>query len=100
MTTISKTGLYNDFTSLAKLKQASIKDKNDNTDRQVAQQFEALFLQMMLKAGSKTGTDDSLMDNDQTKMYKGMLKQQVALDLANKGGIGLADVIVRSLKRR
>ena len=64
----------------------------------VAQQFEAVFLQTMLKSMRDATPQDGPMDSDQTRMYTTMLDQQLAQSLSARG-IGLADVMLRQLTR-
>ncbi len=64
--------------------------------RQVAKQFEALFVSMMLKSMRDASPEKGLFDSDQSKFYTQMLDQQLAQDLTGKG-IGLADLIVQQL---
>ena len=63
-----------------------------------AQQFEAVFLQTLLKSMRDATPQDGLMDSDQTRMYTSMLDQQMAQSLSTKG-IGLADLMLRQLTR-
>jgi len=63
-----------------------------------AQQFEALFLQTLLKSMRDAMPQNGPMDSDQTRMYTSMLDQQMAQTLATRG-IGLADVMLRQLTR-
>jgi len=64
-----------------------------------AQQFEALFLQMMLKTMREGGNvQDGPFDSEQTRYYTSMLDQQIA-QVMSKRGTGLADVIARQLSR-
>lgn len=88
--------VYNDFHGLANLK-ADAERKTDGSIDEVARQFESLFLQMMLKGMRDASLGEGIMDNDQTKFYEEMFDQQLSLNLAGKGGIGLADVIKRQL---
>lgn len=64
----------------------------------VAQQFEAVFLQTLLKSMRDASPQDGPMDSEQTRMYTSMLDQQMAQSLSAKG-IGLADVMLRQLAR-
>ena len=64
----------------------------------VAQQFEAVFLQTLLKSMREATPQDGPMDSDQTRMYTTMLDQQLAQSLSARG-IGLADVMLRQLTR-
>ncbi|HUO44431.1 MAG TPA: flagellar assembly peptidoglycan hydrolase FlgJ [Burkholderiales bacterium] len=67
--------------------------------KQAAQQFEALFLQMMLKTMREAGgTQDGPFDGEQTRFYTSMLDQQIAQEMS-KRGTGLADVITRQLSQ-
>ena len=66
--------------------------------REVAGQFEALFLQTMLKSMRDASIGDPILgDSDQFEMYQGMLDQQIALEMSSGKGIGLADMLVRQL---
>jgi flagellar protein FlgJ len=64
-----------------------------------AQQFEALFLQMVLKSMRDATPKEGLFDNDQTRLYESLLDQQMSQVLASKGGTGLAKVIESQLSR-
>ncbi len=63
-----------------------------------SQQFEAVFLQMMLKAMRDATPQDGMLDSSATKMYTSMFDQQIAQTMA-KRGTGLAAVIERQLSR-
>lgn len=63
---------------------------------QAAKQFEALFVNMMLKSMRDASPEKGLFDNEQSKFYTQMLDQQLAQNFAEKG-IGLADMIVQQL---
>jgi flagellar protein FlgJ len=67
-----------------------------------AQQFEALFLQMVLKSMRDATPQDGLFDSDQTRLYESLLDQQMSQVLATrggKGGTGLAAMIESQLSR-
>lgn len=66
--------------------------------REAAQQFEALLVQNMLKEMRAASGDDGLFGSSQMDSYYEMFDQQIALDMARKGGLGLADVLVRQLE--
>lgn len=63
-----------------------------------AKQFEALFMNMMLKSMREATSQDSLMDSDQSRLYTSMLDQQLSQSMASRG-IGLADMMARQLGR-
>jgi len=61
-----------------------------------AQQFEAVFMNMLLKSMRDATPQNGMFDNEQTRMYTSMLDQQLSQNLA-KRGVGLADMMVRQL---
>ncbi len=87
-----------DFQGLAELRRSATLDQNDQeTLKQVAGQFESLFLNMMLKSMRQASLSDGIFDSSQSKMYQDMSDQQLAMDLSQRGGLGLQDVIIRQL---
>ena len=92
------TDVYTDFKGLAELR-GRANDNSEETLREVAGQFEALFIQMMLKSMRDAGLGEGLMDSEQTKTYQSMYDQQLALDMSKKQGLGLAEMMVQQLRR-
>ena len=87
-----------DFQGLAELRRSANSDGNDaETMRQVAGQFESLFVNMMLKSMRQASLGDGVFDSSQSDMYRDMADQQLAMDLSSRGGLGLQDVILRQL---
>ncbi len=86
-----------DVTSVETLKREARTDP-DKALRSAASQFEALLLQMMLKAMREAADTDDSMNSQDSKLYKSMLDQQLSIALA-KRGIGLAEPMVRQLSR-
>jgi peptidoglycan hydrolase FlgJ len=66
--------------------------------REAAKQFEVLFMNMLLKSMRDAAPQDGPLDSEQTRMYTGMLDQQLAQAMASRG-VGLADIMVRQLAR-
>ena len=91
------TASINDFAQFAELRRGA--DRQDPAAlREVAGQFEALFLQSMLKSMREATPGDPLFgDNDAQEMYETMLDQQLALEMASGKGIGIAELLVRQL---
>lgn len=91
------TATITDFNQFAGLHAAA--DRNDPAAlREVASQFEALFLQTMLKNMREASLGDPIFgESDQQEMYQGMMDQQLALEMASGKGVGLADMLVRQL---
>lgn len=87
-----------DPNSLGDLKRlARSEGQQDVALRAAAKQFEALFLQMVMKSMRDATPASSLMDSEQTKMYQSLLDQQMALNLAQSRGAGMSEVIYRQL---
>ncbi len=96
MTSIGSAFNFADFQGMAALRRGAAANTPE-ARRAAAQQFEALFLNMMLKEMRESGVDGGLFDSDRLKTYQGMYDQQLALTLARGPGIGLADAIYRQL---
>ncbi|EHJ94165.1 flagellar assembly peptidoglycan hydrolase FlgJ [Vreelandella boliviensis] len=64
-----------------------------------AQQFEALFIQMMMKSMRDATPNSGLMNSSATDTYQSMLDQQWSQVMASRG-MGLAEVLVEQLERQ
>lgn len=87
-----------DVNALTTLK-AQVKRDDPESLKAAAKQFEALFLQMVLKSMRDATPREGLFDNDQSRMYESLLDQQLALVMSNRGSTGLAAMIERQLNR-
>ena len=87
---------YTDFSGLNEMRAQARVDPQTSL-KQVAKQFEGIFIQMMLKSMRDASMGDAIFDSDQSKLYRDMFDKQVALDMANSKGIGIADSLVRQL---
>lgn len=94
-----KAGNYHDFSGLASLRRAA-GESPEEAALPVAQQFEALFLQMMLKSMRDAVPDGGLFSDGGQKMYREMLDSQLSVNLSEQGGIGLAPVIARQISQQ
>lgn len=74
----------------------SAKQNSPDALKAAAKQFEALFMNMVMKSMREATPSDGLFDNQQTKMYTSMLDQQFSQTMANRG-VGLADMLVKQL---
>jgi flagellar protein FlgJ len=93
-TDLSNTAAY-DVKGMDGLRQ-SAKAKDPAALKEAATQFEAMFINMMMKSMRDASPQDGIMDSQQSKMYTSMLDQQTSQNLA-KRGTGLADVLLRQL---
>ena len=84
-----------DTKGLGDLKQ-SAKAGSPAALKEAATQFEAMFINMMMKSMRDATPQEGMLDNQQSKMFTGMLDQQMSQNLA-KRGVGLADMLTRQL---
>ena len=96
MLNVQNADVYTDFNGLANLKNQARKD-SPAALKEVARQFEAIFLSNVLKGMREAKLADGITDNDQSKFYNELYDQQLAVHLSGKPGVGLADLIVRQL---
>jgi len=66
--------------------------------REVAKQFEALFLQLMIKRMREATPQDGIFDSDQTRLARSMADEQLAMQLASPG-MGLAQALLDQIQR-
>lgn len=100
MSSAIDSNVYSDPQGLAQLRQqvrAEGDKQSPETLRKVAGQFEALFVQQLLKNVRDSTLNVGLMDNEQSKLYQGMFDQQISLEMTSGKGLGLADMLVRQL---
>ncbi len=97
MQTAATSGLAIDAQSLFALKKTA-KESPQQATRQAAKQFEALFMNMLLKSMREALPGSDPLASDASKTYTGMLDQQMSQKMADKG-MGLADLIVKHLER-
>jgi flagellar protein FlgJ len=67
---------------------------------EVAVQFEALFIGMMLDSARNANGGGGLFDSPQTQQYLELMDRQVALDLARRGGLGFGTMLLEQLAPR
>ena len=89
--------LYTDFKQLADLKRQA-RQNSEQALEKVARQFEAVFLQMMLKQMRQASMGDPIFNSNGLEFYRDMHDQQLAMHLSDQGSIGIADLIVRQLQ--
>ncbi len=94
---IHTANVYTDLQSLDKIRYAA-EENSTETLRFVAEQFEAIFLQMMLKSSRGEVSDDGLFENQQTEFYQDWHDKQLSIDLASGRGMGIAEMLIRQLQ--
>ncbi|MDT3735027.1 MAG: flagellar assembly peptidoglycan hydrolase FlgJ [Denitratisoma sp.] len=87
-----------DVNSLAQTKRLAKEDPRAAL-KNAAQQFEAVFLQMVLKAMRDASPAEGMFDSAQSRMYQSMLDQQLAQTMSARGSTGLSALIEQQLAR-
>jgi Rod binding domain-containing protein len=95
---IGSTRSYLDFEGLGQLKGQARQDAKSAT-RETAQQFEAMFIQMMMKSMRETVMKSDLSENAPLETYQGMFDKEVSMQLSKRNSLGLADMLVKNLEQ-
>ena len=85
--------MYSDFTGLAQLREDA-RNESPEAAKEAAQQFEALFVQMMLQS-MRSAT--AVLGEQRDTTYEEMFDKQIALELTQGKGLGIADLLMRQL---
>lgn len=84
-----------DTTDLSALRR-SAQQNSPEALKAAAHQFEALFMNMVMKSMRDATPQDSPFDSQQSRMYTSMLDQKIGDKFASRG-LGLADALMRQL---
>lgn len=91
-------GTYHDFQALTRLR-GQVNEKPQGALKQTAQQFEAYFLQEMMKSMRKTVEKSDLVEQGTVEFYEEMMDKEFAMLMAKNGGIGLAKTLEAQIQR-
>ena len=94
-------GAATDLNRLHQLKVGKNRDSEANVHK-VAQEFESLFLNEMMKAmrsANAVFAEGNFMNSNESKTYQDMHDQQLAITMSKQNGVGLADVLERQLSK-
>ncbi|WP_299016105.1 flagellar assembly peptidoglycan hydrolase FlgJ [uncultured Photobacterium sp.] len=91
-------GFIHDISNLERLR-SGIKEDEGASLRAAAEQFEAIFTQMLFKSMREANEafESDLMSSSNTKFFEQMHDEQMASELSSTGSLGLADLIVSQL---
>ncbi|MDX1335438.1 MAG: flagellar assembly peptidoglycan hydrolase FlgJ [Gammaproteobacteria bacterium] len=96
---ISTAQNYTDLQGLSQLKaQAKEGQPSEELVREAAAQFESLFIKMMLQSMREASlAEDEIFNSPAMEQYRDLMDHQLSMDMAKKGGIGLADQLVAQM---
>ena len=97
MTSVNTSTSAMDFAQIAQLK-SNAKADAAGSIKEVAQQFESIFINMMLQSMRKATERSGLMDSDAAQTYESMFDQELALHLSEQGGFGVAEALERQIQ--
>ena len=95
----TRNDIYTDFQGFNALRHDA-QQPNAESIKQVAKQFESLFVGMMLKSMRDSVPEGGLFNSQTERMYRDMFDKQLSLNIANGRGVGLAAVIERQLSQQ
>lgn len=87
-----------DFQGLGELR-ARAQGRDEAATLQTAQQFEAMFIQMMLKSMRDAVPKDKLIQSKAMDSFEAMYDREIAVALSKKGGLGIADMMMKHLSQ-
>ncbi len=90
---------YLDFEGLGQLKGQAHKDSKAAL-RETAQQFEGMFLQMMMKSMRESTAKSDLVESSGAETFEGMFDKEVSVQLAKRNMMGVADMLVASQSQK
>ncbi len=87
-----------DFAGLGALR-GKAQQRADKATRETATQFEAMFIQEMLKSMRATVEKSDLMGSDASDTFEQMYDRELSMQLARRNTLGIADVVVKAVER-
>lgn len=71
---------------------------NQKAAREVAENFEAMFIAQMLEHMSRDiGQDNMFNGGNSERIHRSMLNEQYADEISKRGGVGIADAVYREI---
>jgi len=87
-----------DFAGLGALR-SKAQQHSDKALQETATQFEAMFIQEMLKSMRATVEKSDLLGSDVEDQFTQMYDRELSMALAKRNTMGVADMIVKAVKR-
>jgi len=92
---------YMDFSALGELR-GKAQQNQDKALKESAQQFEGLFIQMMMKSMREANAPMKDEDNQSQAMetFEGMFDKEVSLQMSKRGAMGVGAFMERAVKQQ
>ena len=93
--------IYTELSSLNQITQQG-RENQDDALKSVAQQFESMFIRSLLKSmrdANDVLSKDNFLNSNTSKFYRDMFDDQLSLNLTQRNGVGIADMLYRQLNQ-
>lgn len=90
---------YLDFEGLGNLRGQARQDSKGAL-RETAQQFEGMFLQMMLKSMREASVKSDLVESSGAETFEAMFDKEISVQLAKRNMMGVANMLVETQTRQ
>jgi len=90
---------YLDFSGLGELR-GQAQQNQDKALKESAQQFEGLFIQMMMKSMREASMKDEENQSSGIDTFENMFDKEISVQMAKRGAMGVADFMAKAVKQQ
>lgn len=87
---------YLDFNALTRLKGEAAQDPS-KAIRKTSEQFEAYFIQQMMKTMRESIEKSDLVEGGNMDTYQDLMDKEMSLEMVKRGGLGVANMMERQM---
>ncbi len=89
---------YLDFNALTRLKGEAAQDPS-KAIRKTSEQFEAYFIQQMMKTMRESIEKSDLVEGGNMDTYQDLMDKEMSLEMVKRGGMGVANMMEKQMLR-
>jgi flagellar protein FlgJ len=90
---------YLDFSGLGELR-GQAQQNQDKALKESAQQFEGLFIQMMMKSMREASMKDEENQSSGMDTFENMFDKEISVQMAKRSAMGVADFMAKAVKQQ
>jgi len=90
---------YLDFAGLGELR-GQAQQNQDKALKESAQQFEGLFIQMMMKSMREATMKDEENQSSGMDTFEGMFDKEISVQMAKRNALGVSDFMAKAVKQQ
>ena len=90
---------YLDFSGLGELR-GQAQQNQDKALKESAQQFEGLFIQMMMKSMREASMKDEENQSSGMDTFMNMFDKEISVQMAKRGAMGVADFMAKAVQQQ